>query len=436
MEGNVDLNLEPLDSIPINSPTQAMNRSVTRSHLNGKNNSNHRPRPSLFQQFNQIADNSGHILEILHAAMPYIDSRRQGTIETLAKATDFIHSARNSHQPTAELSAASIQSRPTDVECMLNSIRTVGSFSERDLIDKMLNYFKAKKLYQTYSLFNQNKDILKATGSGPSSNGNYGNNTNFMEAFKNILPKEQAANLDNAWNVFNAMNAMNAMNSNPNMNTPNYNPTNSFMNVKKEADAQQQTVSTQNVSKVPNYTYQMEKANHSMPQEKTQSITPQSGKNTTSNTNMSDPNTWNQIYNNMNAIYQALNQAGLNQNQTSSMNQANANTQSQNNMMNTLAMLANSGLFNSNSNTSQPQNNANQMTHYPIPNANSYQSDSTVSIAELPQSKPQDQTTIKPPFDNMPKYIETPPNSSPSNPLTLAESGATNMNSFETSSLI
>lgn len=182
-------------------------------------------RRSIFPRTQQSVDSSGHMLEVLRAAMPYIDSHSQNTMETLLKATDLIHSTKNLSSPSAELSAASLNSKSMDLEGLLSSVRTVGSGQERDMIDKMLNYFKARKLYQTYMMFNQNKDTLKAASLGNQNNSGFGMNANFMEAMKSILPPDQAANLDTMSTLVNAMNIMNAMgmnNTNANSSNNNY----------------------------------------------------------------------------------------------------------------------------------------------------------------------------------------------------------------------
>lgn len=364
-------------------------------------NRRHNPkgRRSFFQNMGQFAENSGHIFDVLQAALPYIDARNQGTVQTLMKMFDFIQTSKNVSQQSTELSAASLSPQSMDFEGMLNSVRTVSSIKERDLIDKMLNYFKAKRLYQTYTLLNQNKEHLSAAGSSPNG---YGNNPNLIEAIRSILPPEQAANLENISAIMNAMSVMNAMsnssvqNSNP---TPGYNPssyqapqyTNSsadYLNPQDMASPlnNQTPTSTYTPSglqdTVPNYTYHMQpevvnSQDAKLTKEYISQFTPDkiSGEPNTPNIE----NTENaRLYNNITNVYNALNQAGINKNSLPSNNSMN-----QNSMLNTLTALANSGFFNNQKSTAAPlskeQEKPIHMEHYPIPKATNYQSLSETS---------------------------------------------------------
>lgn len=357
----------------------------------------------------QAIDNSGHILEVLKAAMPYVDSRNQNTMETLMKATDLIHTTRNRSEHSGELSAASLNPKAADLEGMLYSVREVGFPSERDLIDRILNFIRARKFYQTYRTMNQNRDLLQASGSSPNQ---YGNNNNFMEALRSILPQDQAANLDQIQTVMNAMNAMNTMNSMNNMNvmyntngmnningTNNMSSTNNTMNSMKNSNGyrfngytssnsynnagsmNQPNMSQQNMNhsylatssvnssattdtfsnarntstppwntsnakqNIPNYTYQMN------------SNTPKQDSPPTNN----QPN-MNQLYNNITNVYNALNAAGV----TRNMN----NAHSQENMMNA--------------------NLSTNMRNMPIPDANAYYKDYSTKVKESNTFQPEE----------------------------------------------
>lgn len=360
-------------------------------------------RHSSTRHIRQSIDNSGHILEVLRAAMPYIDSRRQNTMETLMKATDLIHTTRTP-KSSGELSAASLNMTPANIEGMLCSVREVGSMNERDMIDKMLNFFKAKKFYQTYKIFNQNKDLLKTASLG---DGNYSNNPNFMEALKGFLPPDQASNLENMQTILNAMNAMNAMGMNTswgNNNRQSNNPTGStytpysnynnaspgdndarpdsyqqFPKTPMKAKVAPQPVNHYNPptsSKVPNYTYQMSgnssyqnspaiDSNYmnqfapSIPEPEINQAKTQPNTFAPSSTQSMDPAATNNLYQNITNLYHTLSAAGL-ANGTSQSNNtmpSAANPANQNNMLSVISALANSGLLNGNFNPAQSTNN-------------------------------------------------------------------------------
>ena len=289
-------------------------------------------------------DNSGHVLEVLRAAMPYVDSRNQANMETLLKATDLLHTSRN-RSNTAQLSAASLTSRPADLEGMLYSVREVGNSPERDLIDRLLNFIRARKFYQTYRTLNQNRDILRTASSNQYA---YGNNASFIEALRSILPAEQAANLDQVqtmMNAINAMNAMNAMNNNTNQNpdangfnrsTASSNMNSAVYSNKSQAASAPSTPpwNTGNANgDIRNYTYNMNS-------DANKQATP-----TPTTPPASSESNMNQLYNNVTNLYNALNSSGITKNQNGANIQAN--------MMNAITALANSGFFNSS--TSQAQ---------------------------------------------------------------------------------
>lgn len=390
---------------------------------NKEQESNHWHRSN--RPLQQIVNNSGHILEVLKAAMPYVDSRRQGTMETLMKATDLIHTTRSIPEHSAELSAASLNPKGADIEGMLYSVREVSSSFERDFIDKLLNCFKARKFYQTYNTLNQNRDLLKAASIGNNRSPYGGNNTNFMEALKSILPADQASNLDNIQMMLNTMNAMNAMGNNQQNNNPqqnyynaspnnnqqsyarnNYSAPNSSTNSTTAASNSAPWNSSRDYNNIPNYTYQMSQAskanesptidsnymNQYAPKVEAAGINPVAPSTAWNSENSAPQNnapkmdaaSMNQFYNNITNIYNALNAAGL----TNGGNPASSNGNSQMNMMNTIASLAGSGLFSNNQNsTSQTNTNASgrmntteqpnrlqpqNMQNVPIPNANAF----------------------------------------------------------------
>jgi len=335
--------------------------------------------------FSQFADNSGHILEVLKAAMPYIDSRRQSSMEALLKATDLIHTTHNMAPGGGELSAASLNPKSADIEGMLCSVRGVSSPMERDFIDRMLNFFKARKFYQTYRVFQQNKDVLKSASLN-GSQGQYGTNSNFMEALKNILPPDQAANLDQVQNILNIMNAMNSTGTNQYSNQYSSSQTNSSQGnnsyqsayenynnqrtapvYSKQADYSVPTMPIPSASTwqappsgVPNYTYQMNQpvSQPALDRNYLNQFAPAiaNANNPPAPSMPQSPNmdaaSITQMYNNISNIISALQAAGISPN-SNSTNAATGMSTNPNSMLNMITALANSGLLN-NHNTSTP----------------------------------------------------------------------------------
>ena len=284
-----------------------------------------RSRQFMFPRFQMSMNQTGHIVDLLRAAMPYIDSRRQNTMDTLMKATDLIQSTQN-HRSSGQLSAASLDSRPADMEGLLNSIRAVSSIQERDVVDKMLNYMKAMKLYQTYMMFNQNKDMSKTTNTWNQNNRGYNANSNMMEAFRSVLSPEQASTLDQMSTIMNAMNVANVMsNNNANQNNHFNMNTNHYSNKNTGMDMQQPIVEqpTNQYSTIPNYTYQMSSGqntqkNNVIDYDTMNKFAPKQENIPPFNF---DSSTMNQLYQNVQSIYNMLNQAGLTNNNQNQSNQ-------------------------------------------------------------------------------------------------------------------
>lgn len=139
---------------------------------------------------------SNHTIEVLKAAIPYIDTRSQNTMNTALKAAEFVATIQKVQSP-AELSAASLESKSTDTEGMLQSIKDVCNERERDMIDNLLNLVKVRKMYQTYNTFMHSKEGANLKNMYKDNpNFSSGDNTNMMDMMKSMLPPEQSSMIE------------------------------------------------------------------------------------------------------------------------------------------------------------------------------------------------------------------------------------------------
>lgn len=147
-------------------------------------------------------DPTKHSLDILRAAIPYIDRRTQRTLNLAIQAAELSHTLRESRtQP--ELSALDLEPFEFNIEGLLVSIKEVCSKREREQIDFFLNIMSTKKLYDTYSLLTKGNDSMKNHYTGfPNLNAGFNN----MDLLKTFLSPEQASTFETMSTLMSAMN--------------------------------------------------------------------------------------------------------------------------------------------------------------------------------------------------------------------------------------
>jgi hypothetical protein len=152
--------------------------------------------------------NLSHTLTIIKAAFPYLDSQSQQTLNLVIKSGELIESF-NEIQQEGPITALSIQKKTIDIEALLNGIRDVCNQKEREFIDMILNFYRAKNLYQTYStlasvMASQSENTNETTDSESQNNSDntggifgMGANPNMMEILETFLTPEQKSTFDN-----------------------------------------------------------------------------------------------------------------------------------------------------------------------------------------------------------------------------------------------
>ena len=146
-----------------------------------------------------------HMVNIFKAALPHVGVQAQSGMNVLLKANDLMSSVQEISNP-GELHAMELNEEAKDPELLLTSIRSACLPREAEMVDMILNFFKARKIYGAYQSYNQN--ILQAAEMDKNNKNNGGRN-GLMDFLMSQLSPEQRT-------TFEMMNMM--MNSMPNDN--------------------------------------------------------------------------------------------------------------------------------------------------------------------------------------------------------------------------
>lgn len=151
---------------------------------------------------NQFIDE--HVVNIFQAALPYVGVQAQSSMNVILKANDLMSSMQEISNP-GELLAMDIGNEQRDPELLLTGIRSACLPAEVEIVDMMLNFMKARKIFNAYQSYNQN--ILQTAEMDRNKKNNGGERNGFMEFLMSQLSPEQR-------NTFEMLNMV--MNSMPN----------------------------------------------------------------------------------------------------------------------------------------------------------------------------------------------------------------------------
>lgn len=195
-----------------------------------------------------------HTAEIMKASLPYFDDRTRCKVELVSKMFDLMGSL--SVIGRGSMVACGYEAVSIDVEGLLNGIRPICDHREREMVDRILNIFNAKRMFEMYNNFmnmmntmqgfggfpfgeEENKhdtdtvtgnfsdsnydsifrdseqgteytmeeepqDAKKETGSAESKNSGFGNDAMF-DMLKTMVPPEQQSTFDNLRMLFGTM---------------------------------------------------------------------------------------------------------------------------------------------------------------------------------------------------------------------------------------
>jgi hypothetical protein len=175
----------------------------------------------LADQEEESSGKSGiiHVMDILKAAFPYLDSDSQQSVDIFVKTGELITTVKEfSHNNS--VASLSVRKQSIDLEALLTNVREVCYPREREFIDVILNIFKAKNLYQTYMtltqvMASQSQETEGFEGSeynsGTDFSGNFGSmagmkiDPDMMEMLTSMLTPEQKSTFENLSMILNTM---------------------------------------------------------------------------------------------------------------------------------------------------------------------------------------------------------------------------------------
>lgn len=139
-----------------------------------------------------------HSLELLKAALPYMNPQIQKSVEVVTKADEFINMLQ-SPGPSSDLSTMSISPDQMNFEDVLQQLKAVSNKNESEMLDNVTNLLKMQKMIQSYRSFMNTKQTS-------SQNASTNSQDTMMEFLLSQLTPEQKSNFENINIVLNAMN--------------------------------------------------------------------------------------------------------------------------------------------------------------------------------------------------------------------------------------
>lgn len=91
-----------------------------------------------------------HTADIIKAALPYVDDKTKGLAELFVKLFDLFGSIK-SKSITGNLTALGFQGMKIDVEGLLKGVRPICTLKEREFVDRILNIFNMKRMFEMYT---------------------------------------------------------------------------------------------------------------------------------------------------------------------------------------------------------------------------------------------------------------------------------------------
>lgn len=154
------------------------------------------------------AETIAHMVELLDAALPYVNGNAKHSMELIRKAGDLITCLSSSSQ-SSDLSACDLDTahQTINMEGLLENLQKVGNPQEKDFIHMILNFIKARNLYTSYQTFQQTHPVSEDRLSAASCNGhsipNNRNNINMiLEFLLSQLTPEQQKNFEMIQTLF------------------------------------------------------------------------------------------------------------------------------------------------------------------------------------------------------------------------------------------
>ena len=150
--------------------------------------------------------NYTHTAELMKASLPYFDDRTRVKVELFSKMLDLMGSLNIIGRES--MVACGYQTINIDVEGLLNGIRPICDNKERETVDRILNIFNAKRMFEMYNNFMNMMKTMQEFGGFPfgeeenkedtdTVTGNF-SESNFDSIFRNFEQHSEHAKEEEA----------------------------------------------------------------------------------------------------------------------------------------------------------------------------------------------------------------------------------------------
>lgn len=137
-----------------------------------------------------------HQLEIIKAAVPYINASEQKLISVYVKASELADTIHIFQKPGNSVGICSQENKDGSILDMLNDIRAVCTNTEKETINMLINYLNAFQLYGSYKTTFGDQE--------PTYTQNTSNPNNMYDNLKELLTPEQREMFDTFSIMFNS----------------------------------------------------------------------------------------------------------------------------------------------------------------------------------------------------------------------------------------
>jgi hypothetical protein len=123
-----------------------------------------------------------HTAELVKAAIPFVDNRTQGMADLFVKVCDLMGSVKSAKKPQ-NLAACGFAFENIDIEGLLAAVRPVCNKKERDIVDRILNLFHMKKMFEMYTNMMEAMKTMQDFGGFPFGDMNQDDTSNVTGNF-------------------------------------------------------------------------------------------------------------------------------------------------------------------------------------------------------------------------------------------------------------
>jgi hypothetical protein len=117
-----------------------------------------------------------HTAEVVKAALPFIDPKSKVMAEFFVRIFELMGSLKSLKSPN-NMAACGFEDSKLDMEGLLNGIRPVCSNKEREMVDRFLNIFRIKKMFEMYNSVMETMKTMQEFGGFSFDDGGSGADT-------------------------------------------------------------------------------------------------------------------------------------------------------------------------------------------------------------------------------------------------------------------